>query len=771
MSLFGGDSRQTSDVPSSPGFPEEDSDFSIEEINPPTSPNSGRLESSIDGVSDYEPSLLGTQSVELPPAGITDLENGETEAEDDAISEPGSASGRVNKRWARAWRHYTEADRSVAASLGQLRANDLSAHLYNAHVLKARLRRPAGNVEASKASAMRKSKWIPKDEATGEKRWYPDARWTAWPLEPEAVPHADVMFGASGMDQALDAYSVKPIDVRRPEKPSKGLEEELYATFLRQAKEAWLQRQPRSTLRSDAELNNPVEREHRSRSRSMSRDPGRSRSVSVSRSSPVSSSPLSRVLSAPSSSPSPSPRQPTSSPGPGNSAAVGPVKSEEVKYDGDNDDDPEMITARPVFSADDDYSHKLLAPTVRQVMSRLDSLLLALHHQREGHYLRNRDAGDTSDDSVRSVVSSKSRAEKPKSRKRAFTPAPQDDSTKPSDEEEDQVMIGAAGPLDHSSSGSEDLNHHSQPAHTSPRKKTTSKTTAHSPSSPRYTRKLGLRDWSEVLGVAAMTGWDQSVIQRATKRCEALFGETMTFRTFPEYGPIREENEYVSTSEEDTQSQAGYFCPFPMCKRHALPYERAYRWRDHLKRSHKKKPEEIVAIEQEAQRKMARGHSTITGQIKRQNALDFNPMNWVPPDPLKCPHCETSSVYTRVGRLLDHLRRTHRYDPRIQAMPSTKRKQPSRHISVGSSVISGADSNDEDGSSVAGEENDEEMLGGVRLDGFLQPVLRRKGRGKDKEARLKKEKERRSKIERKAAKRKRALIEEEEERLSCPERS
>ncbi|KAI9889289.1 MAG: hypothetical protein M1814_005596 [Vezdaea aestivalis] len=39
------------------------------------------------------------------------------------------------------------------------------------------------------------------------------------------------------------------------------------------------------------------------------------------------------------------------------------------------------------------------------------------------------------------------------------------------------------------------------------------------------------RDWSEVLGAAAHTGISPSVIERAKDRCEALFGEKMTFRT------------------------------------------------------------------------------------------------------------------------------------------------------------------------------------------------------------------------------------------------
>ncbi|KAK3077011.1 hypothetical protein LTS18_011442, partial [Coniosporium uncinatum] len=44
-------------------------------------------------------------------------------------------------------------------------------------------------------------------------------------------------------------------------------------------------------------------------------------------------------------------------------------------------------------------------------------------------------------------------------------------------------------------------------------------------------RAPGLRDWSEVLGTATLVGVKSGVVQRAAKRCSALFGEEMGFRT------------------------------------------------------------------------------------------------------------------------------------------------------------------------------------------------------------------------------------------------
>ncbi|KAH7634249.1 RNA polymerase I-specific transcription initiation factor-domain-containing protein, partial [Sordaria sp. MPI-SDFR-AT-0083] len=43
--------------------------------------------------------------------------------------------------------------------------------------------------------------------------------------------------------------------------------------------------------------------------------------------------------------------------------------------------------------------------------------------------------------------------------------------------------------------------------------------------------RWGLRDWRDVLGAAALAGFPQSVIARATQRCTNLFGEEMTMHT------------------------------------------------------------------------------------------------------------------------------------------------------------------------------------------------------------------------------------------------
>jgi hypothetical protein len=60
----------------------------------------------------------------------------------------------------------------------------------------------------------------------------------------------------------------------------------------------------------------------------------------------------------------------------------------------------------------------------------------------------------------------------------------------------------------------------------------------------REHRTLGLRDWSEVLGSAALIGFSEDTIARATQRCANLFGEGMTTLVIPEV-PFREETSFV----------------------------------------------------------------------------------------------------------------------------------------------------------------------------------------------------------------------------------
>lgn len=86
-------------------------------------------------------------------------------------------------------------------------------------------------------------------------------------------------------------------------------------------------------------------------------------------------------------------------------------------------------------------------------------------------------------------------------------------------------------------------------------------------------RRLGLRDWKDVLGAAALAGFPQTVVDSAARRCANLFGGSMELHTLngdaPEGSqdkrvqyypsmvpdPAAEDSAVDEDSEDDTQSQ------------------------------------------------------------------------------------------------------------------------------------------------------------------------------------------------------------------------
>ena len=136
----------------------------------------------------------------------------------------------------------------------------------------------------------------------------------------------------------------------------------------------------------------------------------------------------------------------------------------------------------------------------------------------------------------------------------------------------------------------------------------------------RFNHKLRPREWSDVLGMAALTGFSEVAVQRASERCAALFNEDMLFRTFHE-GTAQNSScftETLATGDEpetglqDLESFAsehsanatgsdsdeydmyelirsktsGHCCPYPQCSRHGKSYRSAADLGKHIRRRH-----------------------------------------------------------------------------------------------------------------------------------------------------------------------------------------
>ena len=189
----------------------------------------------------------------------------------------------------------------------------------------------------------------------------------------------------------------------------------------------------------------------------------------------------------------------------------------------------EVPDQKPVTMADDQRASEILRPTVQHMMTKLDDLLMGLHHARSA-YLVVQDSGSDSQNKATERSTSRGR---PQKRKRE---APISD--------EDEVSHEMPN-----NPGSESEEHRTS------RKQSGSKgkiqlarsSSRRSLSQSFRGRKgpLGLRDWSDVLGIASMTGWNQKIVGSATARCATLFGEGMKFRTLEEGKVAQEEHLYL----------------------------------------------------------------------------------------------------------------------------------------------------------------------------------------------------------------------------------
>ncbi|KAF2834309.1 hypothetical protein M501DRAFT_1020894 [Patellaria atrata CBS 101060] len=116
---------------------------------------------------------------------------------------------------ATAWRSYTVKDREVVASLKQLEADDLAIHLYNAHAWKRSLYKKDANTKPA-SLWVNKRKWVDNhiSPSGNTENWTPDEKWTAWPLQSHRVPRAKDRFGAR--DDGFDTWTVKRRKIEKP---------------------------------------------------------------------------------------------------------------------------------------------------------------------------------------------------------------------------------------------------------------------------------------------------------------------------------------------------------------------------------------------------------------------------------------------------------------------------------------------------------------------------------------------------------------------------
>ena len=200
----------------------------------------------------------------------------------------------------------------------------------------------------------------------------------------------------------------------------------------------------------------------------------------------------------------------------------------------------------PVFSADDDLSARLLQKSVRAILPKLDKLLLALHSSRQGQ----QEARITG-----------------KRKRSSETLSSSDESTINEDE------------------------------HVSPSLSDVSSTEEQESKKKRrnYVRKLEPRDWSEVLGTAALVGWDTASLKAAAQHCSSTFREDMAFTTLREDSKISRHslNKHFASQKppeledmEEKWSLETLICPHEGCPRHHEKFTVIKQLTRHIKQVH-----------------------------------------------------------------------------------------------------------------------------------------------------------------------------------------
>ncbi|KAL9597030.1 MAG: hypothetical protein Q9219_005405 [cf. Caloplaca sp. 3 TL-2023] len=190
----------------------------------------------------------------------------------------------------------------------------------------------------------------------------------------------------------------------------------------------------------------------------------------------------------------------------------------------DGQDDTEDL--EPTVLADDERARKILQPSLNHVLGKLDTLLKSLHHERSSYAVPDKPPLKR-----QSMIDDTTSDDDERKRKKVRT-------GKHTDQGKHQTI--SPGIPDVLSSAVNQPRQVRGRLSGSDRDKVKSSTRSQS-----RLGRLGLRDWSDVLGIASICGWDTGVVARAAARCSNLFEEGIVFRTLHEDGDGFHDRSYL----------------------------------------------------------------------------------------------------------------------------------------------------------------------------------------------------------------------------------
>jgi hypothetical protein len=416
------------------------------------------------------------------------------------------------------WTSLTSQERGLAASLDSIRNSDLSIHLYNSYALKRRAR-DVDNGEVEKGLGH-----LPEEDIA----WEPPRYWTAWPLQPEDVPREGEQVGPEDPDEKYTFRRGKE------QMPSRVLEEVLVGTTLRFAKERFLGRETAGENErvglggNEEEIDNLGMDEIETAGQKAGEA-----SEAAARDGNTGEIPQ--------------------------SAQGQEELAESVIKEASEPPQPEILL-KAVVSADDDRSGELLRPSIRHTLSKLDEVLMALHHARKTCRQYSQSEPNSDDETPTVEEEPTTPVKRPKGRPRKFANLPNRSRSQAEPIDDADLFRAKKTHRGRPQKVYERLEGESQqdyliriariqkkplPAFAPPRETPETPEPGRNGRSParvategekekQRQRRTRPRDWSEVLGAAALVGFPPDVIARATQRCANLFGEGMSLRTMAE---------------------------------------------------------------------------------------------------------------------------------------------------------------------------------------------------------------------------------------------
>ncbi|OSS45925.1 hypothetical protein B5807_08099 [Epicoccum nigrum] len=543
MSLFGGDS-------SAP--PTESEYDSGTDNSPPTitqSPPHASLRSPPDA-------QIPNETLDTHAPATTDAD--QNLAGDDADSEESDDEERPNrfKGPPQTWKGYTAPDRQIAESLQYFEDIDLAAHLYNAHALKRRVRKPAAALSKlerwqNKDAWLKQGQELQYKDTVGQEQTelVPTKDWTAWPLPPTSLYTLDEGFRRAAIVAEGDEWVIGGDGTHDAVKE---LEDEMLGLFLRLAKDNWNAKEWQDVRQFGSA---------KAQKLTKTRQKGVQLDVKM-------------------------------QDGSNHEARHNEVDTQDKRLKPGRKPQVES-DVKPTVLADDAKAQALLRPTIASMLTKLDNLALGLQRTRLNHLGHGvfgetssqsefttdaegteRDSRSRSQSRVKSAPRSKPTTRpstRPTSSRGSRAPLKPSRSTRQSEDSDSASDYGAQFEKE-KSLGS---NSSQSPTVRRRRKRSVSTADEEDASNTRDWSRAGLMDWSEVLGIAAVEGWDQKALARTAERCAALFGETPPSIAG---APRPAKRPYW---------QAGAIhCPHPDCYGHNQEFRVSYRVIEHCMRNH-----------------------------------------------------------------------------------------------------------------------------------------------------------------------------------------